>query len=103
MTSTSSVLERLKSFYLTVDLRSLALYRILLGLLLLYDTLARWPDLEAFYTSNGVLPIENVIRHVGRQIPYSVLSGATTLHIVQILFALGGLFYLSFFLGYRTR
>src|SRR5262245_3584560 len=47
----------LRDFFFTIDLRSLALYRICLALLLLYDIGERWIGLGPFYTAGGVLPI----------------------------------------------
>jgi len=42
-----------------LDLRSIALFRILLGTLLLSDLLLRASDITAFYTDQGVLTPEN--------------------------------------------
>lgn len=45
-------LEKLLGF----DLRSLALFRICLGILILVDLIVRFQDLKAHYTDFGVLP-----------------------------------------------
>ncbi|HEX8706708.1 MAG TPA: HTTM domain-containing protein [Pyrinomonadaceae bacterium] len=95
--------ERLKFFYLTIDLRSLALFRILIGSLLVMDWVYRWPYLEAFYTSFGVLPLDsNYLRFTG---PYhfSLLTWANTLTGVQLLFGAGLICYVLFLVGYRTK
>jgi hypothetical protein len=47
---------RLRDTFFGLDLRSLALFRIGLGLTLLADLAGRWPDLVAHYTDAGVLP-----------------------------------------------
>jgi hypothetical protein len=49
-------LPRLKSLVPVGDLRSLALFRILVAALLLLDLANRVPDLVAFYTDKGVMP-----------------------------------------------
>ena len=41
---------------LSVDVRSVALFRIFVGFVLLFDLIERWGDLEAHYTSTGVFP-----------------------------------------------
>jgi hypothetical protein len=95
--------RKLKDFYLTVDLRSLALFRIFLGGLLIFDWFARWPDLEAFYTSFGVLPVEAPLPKSGGEFHFCLLDGVTSLPMVQAVFCAGLLFYVLFLLGYRTR
>ncbi len=94
---------KLKDFYLTIDLRSLGLYRIAAGCLLIYDWLARWPSLEAFYTSFGVLPIEAPLPKAGGEFHFSLLDSATSLPMVQAMFWLGLVCYVCFLIGWRTR
>jgi predicted DCC family thiol-disulfide oxidoreductase YuxK len=43
-------MRKLRDFYLTIDLRSLGLYRVLLAALLIVDLLARPPNSTAFYS-----------------------------------------------------
>lgn len=97
------MLKKLADFYLSIDLRSLGLFRIAIALVLIWDWLARWPHLEAFYTSFGVLPMEAVWPRVGGQFHYSLLDGAHSLVTVRILFVLGLFCYLLFLIGYRTK
>jgi hypothetical protein len=89
--------QRLRDFYFRIDLRSLGLFRILFGCVLLHDWLARWPHLAAFYTADGILPREYRAFH------FSLLDHATTLPAVQAAFILGLVSYLCFLLGWRTR
>src|SRR3954468_9750905 len=44
-----------------LDLRSLALFRIGLGIILLFDIIIRYEDVHAFYTDEGVLPRAGVL------------------------------------------
>jgi hypothetical protein len=86
-----------------LDLRSLALFRILLALVLLVDLARRARDLQAHYSDEGVLPRDVLIR-------YGLRRGIVSLHLVNgspvgqaILFALAASFGLGLLLGYRTR
>lgn len=44
------------SFYTTLDLRSLAAFRISLAAVLLCDLVLRWPWIDVLYTNQGVMP-----------------------------------------------
>ncbi len=89
-----------------LDLRALALFRILLGLLLLADLAARLTDLRVFYSDAGVLPRVDLL---GR-----VATGATpwkvSLHMVSglwgvqlLLFASAAFCAFCLLIGHRTR
>ena len=47
-----------------LDLRALALFRILLGVILLVDLAARVGDIGVFYTDSGVLPRVDLLDRV---------------------------------------
>jgi len=95
--------ERLRDFYLTLDLRSLALFRVALALLLLQDAIALWPDIGAFFTDNGVLPADAPWPRAGGPFHYSVLDPLGTTAAVRVAFAAGMLSHLALLVGYRTR
>ncbi|MFT5471570.1 MAG: hypothetical protein ACI8UO_006705, partial [Verrucomicrobiales bacterium] len=57
-----------------IDLRSLALFRISLGAILIADLIVRATDLTMFYTDAGVMPIEQ-LRHPAWRICLHALSG----------------------------
>lgn len=95
--------KKLLPFYFTIDLRSLGLFRILLGCMLILDWSARWPSLEAFYTSSGFVPIESPLPKAGGEFHFSLLDGATSLPMVQTLFVLGLVCYLMLLVGLHTR
>jgi len=44
-----------------IDERSLALFRILIGILIIIDVLLRFRNLEFFYTDSGPVPSELII------------------------------------------
>ena len=54
--TTNRIYERVRSVYLTADLRSLALGRIVLALVLLRDLIGRWLELGIWYTNDGIIP-----------------------------------------------
>jgi hypothetical protein len=87
---------------LTIDLRSLALFRITVGLCLLADLLVRLPQIRDFYTDDGVLPRVAITR-LGNpwRMSLHLMSGEYAvqlgLFVVAIVLAIG------FIVGYRTR
>jgi len=52
-------LRWLSNRYLRIDPRSLGLFRVLFGFVLLGDLCRRWQWLPAFYSNDGVLPNHN--------------------------------------------
>ncbi len=77
-----------------IDLRSLALLRISLAAILIYDLLARFGDLEAHYSDRGVLPRAELLQWKGDELVFSLhlLSGSVWLQgalFVIALFAAG--------------
>ena len=97
------MLGNLKEFYLRIDLRSLGLFRIVFGALLIYDWCVRWPNIEAFYTSFGVLPIDAPLPRAGDEFHFSMLDRFTTAPMVRAFFLLGLIAYVGFLVGYRTK
>ena len=86
------------------DLRSLAIFRISLGLLLLTDLIQRAADLTAHYTDAGVLPRAALFGSPASNpwhLSLHVISG--TWPVQAVLFLLAGLFAGLLLVGYRTR
>ncbi len=87
---------------LAVDLRSLALFRIGVGLVLVVDWLLRIPQIDQLYTDAGVLPREALMRFSGRPLlSLHLLSGAWSVQL--LLFTIALVFAVGFVAGYRTR
>ena len=86
-----------------LDLRSLALLRICLGLLILIDLVCRSRDLVAHYTDAGVLPREAARQLIAR--PWSLslhmLGGSAAFEAA--LFVVAGATAVLLMLGWRTR
>lgn len=96
-------LEQSARFYFFIDARSLGLYRIIISLLLISDWITRWPHLEAFYTSFGVLPVEAPLSVPNPDHYFSLLAGVRSLHLVQAFFLSGLISYLCLLAGFRTK
>ncbi len=87
-----------------IDLRSLALLRIGLGLLLLCDLGVRWPDLAAHYSDDGMLPraaMESYFDSRPGLLSLHMLFG--TVPALSALFAIAATIATAFALGYRSR
>ena len=82
-----------------LDLRSLALFRIGLALLLLTDLGVRATSLRAHYTDSGVLP--RVALKAESRASIHMLGGAVPFEAG--LFVIAGLFAAALLVGYRTR
>ncbi|MBO6516374.1 MAG: HTTM domain-containing protein [Bacteroidia bacterium] len=99
--------ERLRKYLhtiFTLDLRALALFRIFLAVVLIGDISVRFSDLQAFYSNQGVLPLD--VMHEGNYFsPFSIsvhmMNGA--LWFQTILVALAYVFAICMLVGYRTR
>lgn len=86
-----------------LDLRSLALFRLATGYMLLYDLFSRALDLRAHYTDVGILTRERLVGGWGQKLFYSLhtFGGDTTSQAA--LFAVATVFAAMYFVGYRTR
>jgi hypothetical protein len=85
-----------------IDLRTLALFRICLGAVILADLVNRAGYLTAFYTDDGVLPRTAAIayNHSAR-ISFHLMSGSPL--VIGFLFLIAGILAVMLMLGYRTR
>jgi predicted DCC family thiol-disulfide oxidoreductase YuxK len=91
----------LRGLYL--DLRSVALFRIALGLCVVADILTRIPQIDEFYTDRGVMPREAIFRTLNGTWAISLhfISGQWVVQL--ILFFAAVVFAVGLVLGYRTR
>ena len=85
-----------------IDTRSLAVFRIALGLLIVADLLLRSRNLTRFYTDQGVVPVELAVA-AEPAAAYSVYAFVTSPAGVAGLFALTALVGLALAVGYYTR
>lgn len=92
-----------------IDLRSLALFRIGIGVVVLLVLAHLWPEVPEFYTDEGILPrasrpmlnVEEAFPGLCWQIsPYMLTGNATT---VRCLFVIQGLVAFGLLIGWKTR
>lgn len=98
-----SRLRDVARFLATADPRTLGLYRISLGLLLLYDCARRLPSAPFFYSNDGPLPNHLVLERPFGTHWYSLYVGLSSGAEVQAAFVATFFVYLAFTLGFRTR
>jgi len=97
-----SFVSYLRSAY-SLDLRSLALFRIALGAVLLGDLIARSSDLTVFYTDWGVLPRAALLDKFSLAERFSVHLISGQFLFQAILFVIAGLLALMLLFGMHTR
>ena len=93
-----------------IDTRSLAVFRIALGLVILADLLIKVPDLAAFYTDDGVLPRALLAEQVGARAPALLPILNLVPHVAvdgvvgqALLFVLAGAVAVLLVAGWQTR
>lgn len=85
-----------------IDLRTLALFRVCLALIILLDLALRARDLTAHYSDYGVLPRAALLGDIGQGFPsLHLISGSSK--IEALLFVFSALVALALLIGYRTR
>lgn len=92
-----------QKFYLTLDLRALALFRIAMALFLIFDWGNRWVEIPEFYSDTGLMPLGADLDRGGDLWHFSLLDLARSDEMVRLLFLLGLGCYGAFLLGYRTQ
>lgn len=86
-----------------VDFRSLALFRFLMGLILVLDLIYRMAWVKAHYTDWGIFPRKFLVGGGLSEFRFSfhLISGRVEFQVILILLAI--IFALSFMFGYRTK
>ncbi len=84
------------------DLRSIALFRVSLGCLILLDLILRVPDLAIFYTDDGVLPRHHWIDITHRWY-WSLHAANGDWWWQALLFTLAAVFAIGLIIGYRSK
>ncbi len=100
--ASNAFLDRLKEM-MGLDLRSLAFYRILLGLIVIIDLIYRAFSLRAHYTDAGVLPRKALydLEWGSHVFSFHALGGSVFFEALLFLFA--GWLAFAVIIGYRTR
>lgn len=97
------LLRSLRATYLTVDPRSLGLFRIALGFVLFWDLWHRYAQFEFWYTNSGLLPNHTLLWRPPAGHIFSLFFVASTRTEALLGFAACAVVYTLFTLGYRTR
>ena len=85
-----------------IDLRSLALFRIFLGLLIIADIAGRVPNFQAHFTEEGVLPRDLLLTSMSEW-RWSLFLVNSSVEFQKALFLIGWIAAVGIVLGYRTR
>ena len=94
----------LRDGYLRIDARSLGLFRVAMGLVLVGDLFRRARWIKDFYTNDGVLPNHNHLFNLGEGARvWSVLHAFSTVGEAQTAFVFILFFYACFLVGWRSR
>src|SRR6187399_332832 len=99
-------LGRAREFGLThfgIDTRALAVFRIGLGLMLLYDLYSRSLNMTAHYTDAGFMPRDRLVGGWSSPLFYSFHNYGGTWSSQVVLFVVAAVFALLLMVGYRTR
>jgi predicted DCC family thiol-disulfide oxidoreductase YuxK/uncharacterized membrane protein YphA (DoxX/SURF4 family) len=88
---------------LGLDYRSLALYRCLMGLIVIADVLYRLPDLTNFYTDVGLIPRSIFMSEMGMPWSLSFHFANGSKGFALAMFGVHFLFGLMLVFGYKTR
>ena len=97
-------LKDVRDHFLRIDARSLGLFRIAMGLVLVVDLLSRFRLITAFYSNEGVLPNHNHLfnlRETGRV--WSLFHSFSSPGEMTFAFLVTLGIYVAFTLGFKTR
>lgn len=99
---TGSMGKKIRELF-SIDTRSLALFRMGIALVLLWDLVDRSQDLVAHYTDFGVLPRDVAISSLLApwNISFHLISGNWQIQL--LLFVVAAFFALTLLIGYKTR
>lgn len=97
-------MKSLRDHFLRIDARSLGLFRITFGLVLIADLLSRWRWVRDFYSNDGVLPNHNHLFNLrNKQQVFSLFHAFSTEGEAHFAFSVALVAYALFLVGYRTR
>lgn len=86
-----------------IDLRSLALFRICMAILIILDLIIYSQEIETFYSDYGVIPRSLSLSKLTKTWLFSLHFLSGTVQIQAALFVIAGLFAIALLVGYRTK
>ncbi len=96
------IVERIKEVF-SLDTRSMALFRILLGSIALYDLAVRSMYLRYFYTDHGVMPRDAVLETFWKKYYFSLHMMSGEPLMISLLFIIAAIAALCYLIGYKTK
>ena len=87
----------------SIDLRTLALFRVSLALLLLLDLWIRFADLTAFYTDDGVLPRSEMVTKFQSAGHWSIHLAGGSVGFQSLIFLIAAIFAVLVLIGWHTK
>ncbi len=96
-------LRSLWGTHFTIDVRSLGLFRILFGAVLLSDLARRWSELSLWYVNTGILPNHTLLWRPPTGNMFSLFFTVSNMQEAELGFVLCAFVYGCFLVGYRTR
>lgn len=96
------VLRNLKESF-SFDDRSMALYRFLMGLVVMADVLYRWEDLTNFYTDIGLVPRSIFVSEMTMPWSMSLHLANGSFGFAVLMFSIHLIFGFMLMVGYKTR
>lgn len=88
---------------LRIDTRTLAVFRVFAGVLILADLLARSRNFGRFYTDDGLVPQELAMQVGSGSPPFSFYHLTSDPTLIAGLFVVQGLIAVALIVGFRTR
>ncbi|WP_437482705.1 hypothetical protein WME75_41385 [Sorangium sp. So ce1014] len=93
----------IKERYCTIDVRTLGLFRLVLGFLLASDCVRHWAEASWIYSNDGVLTNHYHLFHPSSGFNFSLYHAFSSIEEVHVAFALSLFCFLCFFVGWHTR
>ena len=99
------IIKNIVASYLCVDLRTLGIFRIALGIVCFFDILRRLPYIEVFYSRDGVAPNYFMSEISGKYSAkaFTLLSSLNSTTEVTIFFYITAIFSFLLIIGYKTK
>lgn len=92
-----------RDHYMTMDPRTLGLFRLVLGFLVTGDCLRHWWEARIYYSNSGVLTNHYHLYRPSSGFNFSLLHAFSTIEEVHVAFALMTLCQFFFWIGWHTR
>jgi len=86
-----------------IDKRALAVFRVLVGMIGIYDMYERWPDIKAHYSDEGLVPRSMVTDNFWNKQWFSIHLISGSVFCIQLIFIVNMIVCFCLMIGYRSR